>query len=121
MYTRGAADKATSLTPEEEALRRDRQYTLLTGLPLKPYFERKTVRRQVGPDMWTLEQPQGFFNVTTVIRTTVIRLQDDRLWVHAPVAPTKECLRLLREIGGEVAYIVLPTTAFEHKVRGWGV
>lgn len=162
VYTRGAGDKAAALSPEEAALKRDRQYTLITGLPLKPYFERKTVRRQIGPDMWTLEQvggyvdytcicmcaregrgddtdddhdpnrhpthtsnpyphqhppqPQGFFNVTTPIRTTVVRLQDGRLWVHAPVAPTKECLRLLGEIGGEVAYIVLPTTAFEHKV-----
>jgi len=62
------------------------------------------------------KQPQGFFNVTTPIRATVVRLADGRLWVHAPVAPTKECLRLLNELGGEVAYIVLPTTAFEHKV-----
>lgn len=62
------------------------------------------------------QQPQGFFNVTTPIRTTVVRLADGRLWVHAPVAPTRECRRLLDEIGGEVAYIVLPTTAFEHKV-----
>jgi hypothetical protein len=60
-------------------------------------------------------QPQGFFNVTTPIRTTVVQLKDGRLWVHAPVAPTRECMRLLGEIGGEVAYIVLPTTAFEHK------
>ncbi len=54
--------------------------------------------------------------MTTPIRATVVRLADGRLWVHAPVAPTKECLRLLNELGGGVAYIVLPTTAFEHKV-----
>jgi hypothetical protein len=39
-------------------LMRCRKYTLITGLPLKPYFERKTVRYQVSPDIWTFEQPQ---------------------------------------------------------------
>jgi len=40
------------------------------------------------------------------------------LFVYAPVAPTEECVRMLRELEeqhGEVAYIVLPTTAVEHK------
>ncbi len=108
VYTRGSSSSA-------KATRKDRQYTLLTGLPLKPYFERQTIRTQVAEGIWTFEQPQGFFNVTTPIRMTVIRLQDGRLWVHAPVAATAECMRLLDELG-EVAYIVLPTTAFEHKV-----
>lgn len=39
--------------------------------------------------------------------------------MHSPVAPTKECLRLLEELElkhGSVRYIVLPTTAVEHKV-----
>jgi hypothetical protein len=77
-------------------------------------------------NMWTLEQPQGFFNVTTSIRSTVVRLKGGGLWVHAPVAPTDECCRLLDELG-RVDHIVLPTTAFEHKVRKrgargwWGV
>lgn len=33
------------------------------------------------------------------------------LQVHAPVAPTQECVRLVEELGEEVRYIVLPTTA----------
>ena len=118
VYTRGSGDNAgvASDSPEEIRLRKERQYTLITGLPLKPYFERRTVRRQIAKDIWTFEQPQGFFNVTTPIRMTVIRLSDGRLWVHAPVAATAECRRLVDELGGQVAYIVLPTTAFEHKV-----
>jgi hypothetical protein len=118
VYTRDDSTRETQLkiSPEEARLKKDRQYTLLTGLPLKPYFERRTVRTQVAENIWTFEQPQGFFNVTTPIRMTVIRLADGRLWVHAPVAATRECRRLLDELGGEVAYIILPTTAFEHKV-----
>lgn len=53
---------------------------------------------------------QGFFNVTTSIRMTVVRLSSGELLVHDPVAPTEECLRLLNELGGKVAYIVLATT-----------
>ena len=50
---------------------------------------------------------------------TVYRMQTrPGLFVYAPVAPTEECVRLLRELEeqyGEVAYIVLPTVAVEHK------
>lgn len=45
------------------------------------------------------------------IRMTAIRLEEGGLWIHAPVAPTEECVRLLTELGEEVRYIVLPTTA----------
>ena len=40
---------------------------------------------------------------------TVVKLASGGLWVHAPIAPTKECLRLLRELDAPVEYIVLPT------------
>ncbi|KAK3288618.1 hypothetical protein CYMTET_3916 [Cymbomonas tetramitiformis] len=46
---------------------------------------------------------------------TVIVLKSGGLWVHAPVAPTRECLRVLDELG-PVEFVVLPTTAVEHKV-----
>jgi hypothetical protein len=48
---------------------------------------------------------------------TVVRLRSTGgLWVHAPVAPTDECVRLIRELGAPVEHIVLPTFAYEHKV-----
>jgi hypothetical protein len=73
------------------------------------------IRRDV---MWVFEQPQslGFSNVTTNVRMTVIKLASGGLWVHAPIAPTPECLALLRELGSPVEYIVLPTFAYEHKI-----
>lgn len=48
--------------------------------------------------IWLFEQPQslGFSNVTTNVRMTVVKLASGGLWVHAPVAPTPECLRLLK-------------------------
>ncbi|CAN0315832.1 unnamed protein product, partial [Laminaria digitata] len=97
--------------------RPDRQYPFFTGLPLKPYFDRKTLRTEEVPGvMWAFEQPQEFFNVSVNIRMTAVKLEEGGLWIHAPVAPTEECIRLVEELGEEVRYIVLPTTAFEHKV-----
>lgn len=36
--------------------------------------------------------------------------------MHAPVAPTAECVALLEELKAPVEHIVLPTTLFEHKI-----
>lgn len=74
---------------------------------------------QVEKDtIWTFEQTQGldFFCLYTPVRMTVIKLKSGGLWVHSPVAPTAECLRLIKELNAPVEYIVLPTFAYEHKV-----
>jgi len=42
--------------------------------------------------LWLFEQEQslGGSNVTTVVRMTVLKLKSGGLWVHAPVAPTRQ-------------------------------
>jgi len=104
---RGAPSKAST------------SYTLLgSPFPLRPVFERRTLMKTVVPNvLWTFEQPQGlgFSNVTINTRMTVIRMSSGGLWVHAPIAPTQECLEMVRSLG-EVEHIVLPTFAIEHKV-----
>jgi hypothetical protein len=90
-------------------------------LPLYPYAYRRTLRTEVIPDsMWTFEQLQGIFYVVAPIRMTIIRLEAGGLLVYAPVAPTRECVRLVRELEaqyGSVQYIILPTASgLEHKV-----
>ncbi|XP_047314755.1 uncharacterized protein LOC124918757 isoform X2 [Impatiens glandulifera] len=47
---------------------------------------------------------------------TVIKLKSGGLWIHAPIAPTKECIQLVKELEAPVEYIVLPTFAYEHKI-----
>lgn len=96
-------------------------YVNITGypFPLGPLTRRKTVRRELIPGvMWSFEQPQslGFSNVTTVVRMIIIKLSSGGLWVHAPVAPTAECIRLVKELDAPVEYIILPTFAYEHKI-----
>lgn len=70
-------------------------------------------------ELWNFEQKQGILYIHVPIRMTVYRMTTQRgLFVYAPVAPTAECLRLLRELEeeyGEVRHIVLPTVAVEHK------
>jgi len=91
------------------------------ALPIAPYDRRVTLRQEVIPgEMWTFEQKQGILYIHVPIRMTVYRMTSRRgLFVYAPVAPTDECIGLLRELEdqyGEVAHIVLPTVAVEHKV-----
>ncbi|MFB6275274.1 MAG: DUF4336 domain-containing protein [Halothece sp.] len=90
-------------------------------LPLYPYGKRRTLRQEVLKNtIWTFDQVQGIFYVVVPIRMTVVRLEAGGLLVYAPVAPTPECVRLVRELEAEhgaVQYIVLPTiSGLEHKV-----
>lgn len=90
-------------------------------VPIYPYGKRRTIRREILAErIWTFEQVQGIFYVVVPIRMTVVRLDRGGLLVYAPIAPTKECLRLLQELVdryGTVKYIILPTiSGVEHKV-----
>ncbi|CAI7906891.1 unnamed protein product [Closterium sp. NIES-54] len=96
-------------------------YVSITGFPfpLRPFLSRKTYRYEVDRNsIWCFEQEQGlgFSNVTTNVRMTVIKLKSGGLFVHAPIAPTAECLKLLKDLNLPVEHIVLPTFAYEHKV-----
>jgi len=99
---------------------KEEQWPFWPVLPIAPYDRRRTLRRELVPgQLWGFDQKQGVYYVHVPIRMTVYRMQSRRgLFVYAPVAPTDECVELLRELEakhGEVAYIVLPTVAVEHK------
>ncbi|KAE9612631.1 hypothetical protein Lal_00005858 [Lupinus albus] len=98
-----------------------RFYFNFTGFPfpLGPFLNRITIRTEaVKGQIWLFEQEQalGFSSVSTNIRMTVIKLKSGGLWVHAPIAPTDECIQLIKELDAPVEYIVLPTFAYEHKI-----
>ena len=100
---------------------RDWSWKLWPIVPLYPYGQRRTLRKEVVKDtIWTFEQIQGILYVVTPIRMTVVKLEAGGLLVYAPVAPTPECLRLMQElvtVHGTVKYIILPTVSvIEHKV-----
>ncbi|MFK8182251.1 MAG: DUF4336 domain-containing protein [Phormidesmis sp.] len=100
--------------------RGDRAWPLWPIVPIYPYGQRRTLRREIIPDkLWLFEQVQGIFYVVVPIRMTVIKLADGGLMAFSPVAPTPECVRLVRELEaahGPVKYVILPTvTGVEHK------
>lgn len=81
---------------------------------------RKTIESTVIQDkIWTHDQIQGIVNVNVPVRQTVVKLMDGSgLWVHNPVAPTPELIRMMRDLEaqhGPVRHIVLGTVALEHK------
>jgi len=87
--------------------------------PLAPYSRKKTVRTEVVKDeVWAFDQIIGALYVWTPLRMTVVKLQKGGLLVFNPVPPTEECLKLVRELEGEhgnVRFVVLGSTALEHK------
>ena len=100
--------------------RSDRAWPLWPIVPIYPYGQRYTLRREIVPGkVWLFEQVQGIFYVVVPIRMTVVKLAAGGLMVFSPVAPTRECVRLVRELEAEhgpVKYAILPTvTGVEHK------
>lgn len=112
--------------PEEQPLPakarlRDWSWPFWPLVPLYPFGKRWTRRHEVVKDtIWTFEQIQGIFYVVTPIRMSVVKLRAGGLLIYAPVAPTPECIRLVKELvatHGDVQYILLPTVSgLEHKV-----
>lgn len=100
---------------------RDWSWPLWPAVPLYPYGKRQTLRKEVVKDtIWTFDQQQGILYVVVPIRMTVVKLESGGLLVYAPVAPTPECVKFVRELEaehGDVKYIILPTSSgIEHKV-----
>ena len=92
----------------------DERYAAL-GTILAPAPYKETIRTELVPGrIWGFEQCIALASVSTNIRMTAVKLQDGTLWVSAPISPTRQCLRLLDELG-PVAHLVVPSTALEHK------
>lgn len=111
----------SSASSGSTSINNERFYLNFTGFPfpLGPFLNRCTIRTEAVKDsIWLFEQEQalGFSSVSTNIRMTVIKLKSGGLWIHAPIAPTKECIQLVKELEAPVEYIVLPTFAYEHKI-----
>lgn len=100
---------------------KDWSWPFWPAVPLYPYGRRPTLRQEVVKDtIWTFDQLQGIFYVVVPIRMTVVKLSTGGLLIYAPVAPTPECIQLVKELvtlHGDVKYIILPTVSgLEHKV-----
>eukprot|EP00899_Mesostigma_viride_P023852 jgi/Mesvir1/4651/Mv03466-RA.1 len=113
-------EKEIEKEPELPDPEKEKEWPLWLALPLQPGKRRPTKMYEVVKNtIYTFEQGQGILDVIVNVRMTVVVLKSGGLWVHDPVAPTAECLRMLAELEakhGPVKHIVLATTAVEHKV-----
>jgi len=106
---------------QEQVSPKDLSWRYWPAVPLYPFGRRRTIRAEVVKEtIWTFDQLQGIFYTVVPIRMTVVKLEAGGLLVYAPIAPTRECLRLVKElvaVHGDVKYIILPTASgLEHKV-----
>jgi len=102
------------------AIAPERWYPYWWALPLAPYGSKATALAEAVPgEVWTFDQLQGLLDVLVNVRMTVARLEDGGLWVHNPVAPTEELVRMMKElekVHGPVKHIVVGSAAIEHKI-----
>ena len=98
----------------------ERWYPYWWALPLAPYGSKATAMATVVPgEVWTFDQLQGLLDVLVNVRMTVVKLENAGLWVHNPVAPTGELMRMLEPLvdeHGPVKHIVVGSAAIEHKI-----
>ena len=82
------ADEAAMASPNPRAY--FQRYPTLFA-PFYGDDERATMLKTIVPNrVWCLEQNLAVGPLETPLRCVVIRLEDDSLWVHAPLAPTEE-------------------------------
>ena len=99
--------------------------------PLYGKSSRQTIMTQLSESMWALEQSLILGPLETPLRCVVVRLSDNTLWVHAPLAPTEEFFDMVESCAGDivgdadgendssksvVSHVVCPTYALEHKI-----
>lgn len=117
-----AQESNSGTMPQKRLMqRRDWSWPFWPAVPLYPYGKRRTCCCEVVEDtIWTFDQLHGILYTIVPIRMTVVKLETGGLLVYAPVAPTRECIRMMNELVasyGDVKYIILPTSSgLEHKV-----
>ncbi|MFH7029685.1 MAG: DUF4336 domain-containing protein [Heteroscytonema crispum UTEX LB 1556] len=121
-----AQEPKSGVQPQEQWLQpsthpKDWSWKFWFAVPFYPYKKRRTLCKEVIKDtIWTFDQLHGILYTIVPIRMTVVKLSAGGLFVYAPVAPTAECIRMIKElvaIHGDVKYIILPTSSgLEHKV-----
>lgn len=73
----------------------------------------------VDKNIWTLEGDEvKMFLIPFHTRMTIVRLSDDKLWLHSPIELNSERLSIVKQLG-EVSYIVAPNTFHHLFVGDW--
>lgn len=74
----------------------------------------------IDENIWTVDGPDIVFAGASMhTRMTVIRLADDRLWVHSPIELSDEVREFVDGLGGEVAALIAPNKFHYLFVEPW--
>lgn len=75
---------------------------------------------QVGENIWTVDGPELVFAGASMhTRMTVVRLHDERLWVHSPIELNEATQSVMTQIGGDVAALVAPNKYHYMFIDAW--
>lgn len=74
--------------------------------------------RSLAPDLWVVDHPFKIGPVAVGTRTTLVRLEDGRLWVHAPGPLSEALVDDVRRLG-EVGCLVAPNLFHHMFLRDW--
>lgn len=72
----------------------------------------------LAPDLWDHDAPLTVLGMSLGHRMTVVRLPDQSLWVHSPVAYSAELGAALARLG-PVAHLVAPNCVHDTYLEGW--
>jgi hypothetical protein len=74
--------------------------------------------RELHPDLWVAESPLRFLGIDVGARMTIVRLPDQTLWLHSPIAAASELVQQVAGLG-PVAHLVAPNRFHHLFVSEW--
>ena len=74
--------------------------------------------QQLDSDLWITDFPLRFVGLEVGARMTIVRLPDRQLFLHSPIAATRELVRAVEELG-RVACLVAPNLFHHLYVGEW--
>lgn len=73
---------------------------------------------QLAPELWDCHAPMSVLGMALGHRMTVVRLPDNSLWVHSPVAYSEALAAELAALG-PIGHIVAPNYMHDTYLEGW--
>ena len=79
--------------------------------------------KQIGEDIWIVDGNEihmsfKFFKVPFTTRMTIVKLDNNKLWIHSPIAFNKELDDKIKELG-EIEHIIAPNKYHYSYVLDW--
>ena len=74
--------------------------------------------QQLHPNLWVTDAPLRFLGLEVGARMTVVRLPNEKLLLHSPIAATADLVREVKALGS-VAYLIAPNRLHHLYIGEW--